>query len=131
MHEDTRAGSALWALLVVSLIVVACATVGTPSVELASGSESVAAARGAGAAEYAPDEVSRADAKLQRARELAQQGQNLESRRLAEEAAVEADVARAKASAERSRRALAQAQDRLVRERARLGSPEPVSNRIQ
>ncbi len=97
------------------------APVPPPTPALAGGSAAVDAARSAGAAELAPVEMGSATGKLERAQALARDGKNLEARRLAEEAAADAAAARAKAGAERSRRAATEAESGV----ASLRGPAP------
>ncbi len=86
----------------------ACASTPAPTAALAAGAASYEAARSAGAPEFAAAELNNARTKLERARALAQSGNNREAIRLAEQAEVDAQLARAMAGSERSRRAVAE-----------------------
>ena len=98
---------------------------------LAAGTASMDAARAAGAPEYASAELERASGKLDRARDLAQQGRQREAIRLAEEAEADAQVARASAGAERSRRAMTEVEASLQMLRDEVARPGPGSPRSQ
>ncbi|HXD06783.1 MAG TPA: DUF4398 domain-containing protein [Burkholderiaceae bacterium] len=78
--------------------------------QLARAKASLEAACRAGGVEFAPLEVNHAEMKLAGARRLATMGELARARRLADEAEVDAQVARSKAAAERSRRAVAEAE---------------------
>ncbi len=86
----------------------ACA--GTPQSApfIAASTASIDAARAAGASELAPVPLDDARAKLQQAQALAQSGRNEDAIRLAQQADVDAQLARARAGAERSRRSAAE-----------------------
>lgn len=86
-------------------LLAACATQPPATNALTASATAVDVARSAGAPEFAPAELAAARSKLERARVLAQAGRNLEAIRMAEEADADAQLARAKAAAERSRRA--------------------------
>lgn len=73
---------------------------------LAAGAASLEAARAAGAPEYAPVLLDAASAKLERAQLLLSHGDARQARQLAQEADLDAQLARASAGAERSQRAL-------------------------
>lgn len=97
----------LTTLLIAGISVLAgCGTTASPAPFIAAGSSSVEAARSAGAPELAATELNDARAKLERARALATAGDEQGATRLAEEADVDAQLARAKAGSERSRRAV-------------------------
>lgn len=82
-----------------------CSSPPVPREQLAVGVSSVEAAQSAGAAELAPVELNKAREKLNMAVAAAREKQFVAARRLAEEADADAQVARTKANAERSRRA--------------------------
>ena len=82
------------------LAAVACATEPPPGAALASAR---AAVEQAGAARHAPAELSAARTKLTRAQDAAARGDNLQARRLAEEAEVDARLAWAMSENERLR----------------------------
>lgn len=83
-----------------------CASEPPVAPALAAGSASLEAARSSGAPELAAADLNEARTKLDRARALAQAGRNREAIRMAEEADVDAQLARARAGSERSNRAL-------------------------
>ncbi|MDL2337736.1 MAG: DUF4398 domain-containing protein [Pseudomonadota bacterium] len=89
-----------------ALAVTGCANTHSPSPSIAAGAASVEAARSAGAPELAAVEINEARIKLDRARALAAAGDERGAIRVAEEADVDAQLARAKAGSERSRRAV-------------------------
>jgi Domain of unknown function (DUF4398) len=89
-------------VLVSALAAVACATEPPPGAALASARAAVEQA-GAGGTEPAPAELSAARTKLTRAQEAAARGDNLQARRLAEEAEVDARLAWAMSENERLR----------------------------
>lgn len=122
MQEESRTGSTLLGLLAVCVVAVACATAAVPNNELAAGTASIDAARSDGTAKFAPRDIDSANAKLQHARELARTGRNEHARRLAEEADVDAQVARANAAAERSRLAVLEVEASLRHEIERLNA---------
>lgn len=82
-----------------------CASQPVPHSQLAVGRSSIESAQSAGAGELAPVELNQARNKMSQALEAVRNNQYPEARRLAEEADVDAQVARSKANAERSRRA--------------------------
>lgn len=98
-------GAALPAVLAV---LAGCASPPPTAPALAAGEASIEAARSAGAPEFAAAELDNARAKLAQARALAQQGRHMEAVRLAEQADADAQLARAHAGSERSRRAVAE-----------------------
>jgi hypothetical protein len=83
----------------------ACSSPPAPREQLAVGKASVEAAQTAGAAELAPVELNMARDKLGQATLAMHDKKYIEARRLAEQADVDAQVARSKATAERSRKA--------------------------
>jgi len=110
--------------VLLSLSLTACATRDRPDAALAAGGAAFDAARAAGAAELAPQPLQQAQTKLARARALAQAGDQQGARRLAEQALVDAQLARAQSASERSRRAAeeVQASLRSLREEMQRGS---------
>ena len=82
-----------------------CSSPPVPREQLAVGTASVEAAQSAGAGELAPVELNHAREKLSLATAALRDKQLVAARRLAEEADADAQVARSKANAERSRRA--------------------------
>jgi len=101
-----------------SLALVACASAPSAAPALAASAASVEAARAANAAELAAVDMNAAREKLQRARALAQNGQPREAISLAEQADVDAQLARARAGSERARLAVAEVDQglRVLRE---------------
>lgn len=100
-------------LLIRSMLTGACAVAALagcnstppPRAQLAVGQSSLEAAQTAGAAELAPVELNRAREKLAQAQAAAKDRKFEVARVLAEQADVDAQVARTRANAERSRRA--------------------------
>ncbi|HPU49964.1 MAG TPA: DUF4398 domain-containing protein [Burkholderiaceae bacterium] len=101
----------------------ACASAPSPAPALAAGAASLEAARAANAGELASVDMNAARQKLERARALAQAGQPREAIRLAEEADVDAQLARARAGSERARVALAEVERGLRTLREELARP--------
>ena len=89
-----------------ALALTGCANTPSPAPALASTSASIEAARSAGAPELAAVELNEARNKLERARALAAAGDERGAIRLAEQADVDAQLARARAGSERSVRAV-------------------------
>ncbi len=104
--RETLPASAI--VVAAALTLGACASKPPAEPAIASATASVDAARASGASELAAVELNSARSKLDRARALAQSGDTRAAMRLAEEADVEAQLARAKAGSERSRRAVAE-----------------------
>lgn len=98
---------ALPALLAAGLLG-ACAHSPSPAPFIAAGTASIEAARASGAPELAPVALNEARVKLQRAQALAQAGNDIDATRLAQQADADAQLARAQAGAERSRRSAAE-----------------------
>ena len=110
-------------------VLAGCASEPPVAPALATSTASLDAARSAGAPELAAAELNEARTKLERARTLAQAGRNREALRMAEQADVDAQLARARASSERSRRSLAEVEAslRTLREELNRGaSTQPV-----
>jgi hypothetical protein len=82
-----------------------CSSPPVPRAQMAVGTSSLEAAQTAGAAELAPVELNRAREKLTQAQMAVRDRKYDEARILAEQADVDAQVARSRANAERSRRA--------------------------
>ena len=89
-----------------ALALVGCGNTPSAAPAIASSTASLDAARGAGAPELAAAEINEARSKLDRARVLSAAGDDRGALRLAEQADVDAQLARAKAGSERSRRAV-------------------------
>lgn len=102
-----------WPALLGAALLGACASGPPPTAALAASTASYEAARSAGAPEYAAAQLNTARTKLERARALAQTGKNVEAIRLAEQADADAQLARATAASERSRRAVAEVEASL------------------
>ncbi len=83
----------------------ACSSTPPPTAQLAIGQTSVETAQSAGAAQLAPVEYEMALNKLSRAKMEVKDGHMASAKRLAEQADVDAQVARSKANAERSQKA--------------------------
>jgi len=102
-------------------VLAGCASEPPVAPALAASSASLDAARSSGAPELAAAELNEARAKLDRAQALAKAGRNREAIRVAEQADVDAQLARARASNERSRRSLAEVEAGLRTLREELG----------
>ncbi|MFM9916502.1 MAG: DUF4398 domain-containing protein [Rhizobacter sp.] len=112
-----------------ALALTGCAHTPSPAPSLASSSASVEAARSAGAPELAAAELNEARSKLERARALAAAGDERGAIRLAEQADVDAQLARARAGSERSRRAVTELEaglQTLRDELSRSAAKQPV-----
>jgi hypothetical protein len=108
-HPARKTSRAVIAALNVCASAFALAGCGnTPSAapSIAAGTASLDAARAAGAPEMAAVEINEARSKLDRARVLSAAGDDRGAMRLAEQADVDAQLARAKAGSEKSRRAV-------------------------
>lgn len=132
--RERLAGRAVLPALLTAGMLAACASGPQPASFIAAGNASLEAARASGASELAPLPLEDARTKLQRAQVLAQAGNKEDAVRLAQQADVDAQLARAQASAERSRRSAAEIQaglqvlqDELARRQQPPGqSPQPV-----
>jgi chromosome segregation ATPase len=112
----------------------ACASDPSAAPALAASAASLEAARSSGAPELAASELNEARSKLERARALAQAGRNKEAVRMAEQADVDAQLARARTGSERSRRAVDELEAglRTLREElSRAGKDTPTSAPMQ
>lgn len=114
-------------LLTVPMVLVLAACASSPPAQpvIETSAASVDAARSAGASELAAVELNNARAKLDRARALSQSGNQREATRLAHEADVDAQLARARANTERSKRAVAEIDASLqsLRDEINRGTP--------
>ena len=81
----------------IALSLAACAGTPAPEAEMARADLAVNQAEDAAAATHAPGPYALAQDKLERAHEAVADGDNLEARRLAEQAAVDAELAEAQA----------------------------------
>jgi hypothetical protein len=110
------------------LVLAACASKPPVAPALAAATASAEAARAGGAAEFAPAALDAARTKLDRARALEREGKPEQALRLAEEADLDAQYARATAGAERSRRAVAEVETslRTLREEIQRSSTTPA-----
>lgn len=102
----------LWIALCVAATLWGCASA-PPQEQILLAGAALDAATSAGASEMAPSEILLARNKFEAAKVAAAKGENERARALAEEAEVDALVARNKAGAERSRRANAEVQEGL------------------
>ena len=96
----------LTALLGACAVAAGCGTTESSAPSIAAGAASVEAARSAGAPELDAVNLSEARSKLEKARALAAVGDDRGALRMAEQADVDAQLARAKAGSERSRLAV-------------------------
>lgn len=108
------------------LLLAACASTPPAAPSIETSAASVDAARSAGATDLAAVDLNNARTKLDRARALSQAGNQREATRLANEADVDAQLARARANAERSKRAVAELDASLqsLREEISRGTPQ-------
>ncbi len=96
----------LTALLGACAVAAGCGTTESSAPSIAAGAASVEAARSAGAPELDSVNLSEARSKLEKARALAAVGDDRGALRMAEQADVDAQLARTKAGSERSRLAV-------------------------
>lgn len=96
----------LTALLGACAVAAGCGTTESSAPSIAASAASVEAARSAGAPELDSVNLSEARSKLEKARALAAAGDERGALRMAEQADVDAQLARAKAGSERSRLAV-------------------------
>jgi hypothetical protein len=108
-------------------VLAGCASTPPSGPALAVTTASLEAARSSGAPEYLPGELDAARSKLEQARLLAQQGRDREAIRLAEQADVDAQLVRARAGSERSRRAVAELEASLITLREELNRAPVMS----
>lgn len=108
------------------LLLAACASSPPAAPTIETSAASVDAARSAGATDLAAVDLNNARTKLDRARALSQAGNQREATRLAHEADVDAQLARARANAERSKRAVAELDASLqsLRDEISRGTPQ-------
>lgn len=117
------------ASLACAALLIGCASDPPSAPSIAAGASALETARSAGAPEFAAADLDQARGKLERARALAQAGNNREAIRMAEQAEVDAQLARAAAGSERSTRALneVEASLRSLREElSRAATAQPV-----
>lgn len=115
--------------LACAALLMGCASDPPTAPSIAAGATALETARSAGAPEFAAADLDQARGKLERARALAQAGKNREAIRMAEQAEVDAQLARATAGSERSARALneVEASLRSLREELnRAATAQPV-----
>lgn len=107
------------------LLLAACASAPSATPVIETSAASVDAARSAGATDLAAVDMNNARAKLDRSRALSQAGNQLAATRLAHEADVDAQLARARANTERSKRAVAELDASLqsLRDEISRGTP--------
>jgi hypothetical protein len=115
-------------LLGLALALPACASVPVPKGEMANADLALRKAEAVNAAAVDPLDARLARDKLQKARDALADDKNLEARRLAEEAEVDALVAEAKARATRSERAADEIRQQIETIRSEA---ERASKRIQ
>jgi Domain of unknown function (DUF4398) len=97
-----------WGVASAAMVMASCASTPPAAPAITAGAASIDAARSAGAPEYAAAQLDTARVKLERAHALAQMGRNEEALALAQQADVDAQLARAMAGSERSQRAAAE-----------------------
>lgn len=110
------------------MILAACATPEGPPASLAAAQGAIDAASSEGASDLSAPELARSQGKLERARQIAPTDR-LRAHRLAEEAAADADLARARAAQQRSKRAVDEVNQSLqtLREELQLRTAQPAS----
>jgi hypothetical protein len=91
-----------------AIALASCGSAPSAAPSIAAGAASVEAARSAGAPELDAVDLNEARNKLEKARALAAAGDDRAAMRMAEQADVDAQLARAKAGSERSRLAVAE-----------------------
>ncbi len=119
----------LAAALAAAALLIGCASDPNAAPAITAGAAAFETARSSGAPEYAASELDQARGKLERARALAQAGKNREAIRMAEQAELDSQLARATAGSERSTRALneVEASLRSLREElSRAATAPPV-----
>jgi len=109
-------------------VLAGCSSTPPASPALAASAASLEAARSAGAPEFASPELNGAITKLERARTLAQAGNNEAALRWAEQADVDAQLARARTGSERSRRALVEVETSLATLREEISRSATATN---
>ena len=95
------------------LITVGCSSVPKPVGEIASAETALSAAESSRASKYAPVELDRATSKLQRAKEAVKKKNYAEATRYADESLADANLARAKADAGKTKRAAGEMEDSI------------------
>jgi hypothetical protein len=100
-------------LALAAALLAACASVPTPKSELDAANLALRKADQSDAAHYAPLDVRMARDKYQAALKAADKGDNVEARRLAEEAAVDAEVADVKSRAARAQQGAAESRSSI------------------
>jgi hypothetical protein len=126
MNTHPSSPRALLTLAALPLFLFACASTPAPLQELAVAEATVQRASTASTRESAPAELRQATVKLAEARAAAKGGENERARRLAVEAAIDAEVAEMRAQAVRSAKAASETQDaaRVLREELSRKSPQ-------
>jgi hypothetical protein len=108
MPHALKIRGALLAAALLAGTLAGCSSTSASKQQLALGSASIEAAQGAGAGEPGMPDLAQARDKLARAEAAARSGDKVKAARLAEEADVDAQVARTKATSEKSRKAAAE-----------------------
>jgi len=125
-HSEKNWTKSLWAACIIGSLA-GCASPPPPREQLAVGRSSIEAAQTAGAAELAPVELESAITKLSQAQAAVRDGHPLLAKRFAEAADADAQVARSKATAERSRRAADEVTAGLRTLRQQLAQPSDAN----
>jgi hypothetical protein len=97
----------------ITLSIAACAGDPAPDAEMARAELAVSQADDANAATHAPGPYALAQDKFERAREAVADGDNVEARRLAEQAAADAELAEAQARSEVARQNAAELRENI------------------
>jgi hypothetical protein len=109
-----------------ALLGTGCSSTPPPTAQFAVSSAAIDTARSAGAAEFAAAELNNAQSKLDQARRLAEARRHEPARELAEQAEVDAQVARSKSQAERARRSVTEVEESLRLLREEMNRTQPV-----
>ena len=119
-----------WPIAVVCAVALAaCSTTTVPNEQIALGNASIEAAQAAGAGQPGQPDLMQARDKLARAQAAARAGDNIRAMRLAEEADVDAQVARSRVAADKSTRAAAELDASLaaLRDELNRAATSPVT----
>jgi Domain of unknown function (DUF4398) len=113
-----RAGSRAWLAAITLAGLVGCSSTPAPVGEISAAQTAVTSAEQADASQHAPADLDRARDKLLRAQAAMQQEENVEARRLAEQALVDARLAESKSRADVAQQNADKVQSRIDQLRA-------------
>lgn len=105
----------------------ACSSVPPPTEQIAVGRSAIDSAQTAGAPEFAAAELAQARTKFEQAQEAMKKEEYVRARRLAEQAAVDAQLAQAKASSAREQAAAAQIDQSIRALRSEIERSAPAA----